>query len=162
MRQPAARVKPRIAQSKSFPAPTGGWIKNVNLATPDARLPNGQRVSGAAVLENWFPTATGVRMRGGSEAYSQLEGGDDITALFTYVNGNNRSMFTATADSIFDISNSAFSFLADDGDNLFVDDLGNFLVDSSLAATIDGFTGGDWSTVQFATTGGVFLDMVNG
>ena len=79
MRQPAARVKPRIAQIKSFPAPTGGWIKNVNLATPDARLPNGQRVSGAAVLENWFPTATGIRMRGGSEAYAQLTDAGDIT-----------------------------------------------------------------------------------
>ena len=66
MRRPAARVKPRLAKLQSFPAPIGGWIKNVNLATPDARLPSGQRVNGASVLENWFPTATGIRMRGGS------------------------------------------------------------------------------------------------
>lgn len=162
MRTAAVPNKPRIAKTKSFPAPMGGWIKNVNLATPDARLPNGQRVNGAAMLENWFPTATGIRMRGGSEAYAQLEGGDDITALFTYVNGNNRSMFTATADSIFDISNSAFSLLVDDVGDSLVTDLGDFLVDSSLAATISGLSGGDWSSVQFATTGGVFLDLVNG
>ena len=162
MRQPAARVKPRLSKMQSFPAPTGGWIKNVNLATPDARLPNGQRVSGAAVLENWFPTATGIRMRAGSEAYAQLEDGGDITALFTYVNGNNRSMFCATEDSIFDISNSAFSFLTEDNDNFLVDDQGNFLIDSSIAPAVADLTGGLWSTVQFATTGGVFLDMVNG
>lgn len=162
MRTAATPNKPRIAKTKSFPAPTGGWIKNVNLATPDARLPSGQRVEGAAVLENWFPTATGIRMRGGTEAYAQLEGGGDITALFTYVNGNNQSMFTATADSIFDISNSVFSYLVDDNDDQLVDDNGNFLVDSSLTATMSGFSGGDWSSVQFATTGGVFLDLVNG
>lgn len=162
MRTPAAPVKPRTAKLASYPAPMGGWIKNVNLATPDARLPNGQRVNGAAVLENWFPTATGIRIRNGTEAYAQIQGGDDITALFTYVNGNNQSMFTATADNIFDISSSVFSFLTDDLDNLLVDDLGNTLIDSAISAVVSDLTGGDWSNVQFATTGGVFLDLVNG
>lgn len=162
MRRPAARTKPRIAKMQSYPAPMGGLIKNVNLATPDARLPNGQRVNGAAVLENWFPTATGIRMRGGTEVYAQLVGATAVTALLTYVNGNNRSMFMATANSIFDISSSVFNLLIDDDDNVLVDNLGNSLIDSSLNATVGGFTGGDWSTVQFATSGGVFLDMVNG
>lgn len=162
MRTAALPNKPRIAKMQSFPAPMGGWIKNVNLATPDARLPNGQRVNGAAVLENWFPTATGIRMRAGSEAYAQLTNDDDITALFTYVNGNNQSMFTATADSIFDISSSVFSILTDDADNLLVDDLGNTLIDSSISAGVTDLQGGDWSSVQFATSGGVFLDLVNG
>jgi hypothetical protein len=114
------------------------------------------------MLENWFPTATGIRMRAGSEAYAQLTDAGDITALFTYVNGNNQSMFTATADSLFDISSSVFSLLVDDASNILVDDLGNSLVDSSISATFDGFAGGDWSSVQFATTGGVYLDLVNG
>lgn len=162
MRQPAARIKPRLAQLQSYPAPMGGWIKNVNLATPDARLPNGQRVNGAAVLENWFPTATGIRMRGGTEIYAQVSTTDDVTALFTYVNGNNQSMFASTADSIFDISTSVFNTLADDADNILVDDLGNSLVDGAAIAAVTGLTGGDWSTVQFATTGGVYLDLVNG
>lgn len=162
MRTAAAPNKPRIAKMQSFPAPMGGWIKNVNLATPDARLPNGQRVNGAAVLENWFPTATGIRMRAGSEAYAQLTNAGDITALFTYVNGNNQSMFTATADSIFDISSSVFSFLTDETGNFLVDDLGNSLIDSSISATVSDLTGGSWSSVQFATSGGVFLDLVNG
>lgn len=162
MRTAAVPNKPRIARMQSFPAPMGGWIKNVNLATPDARLPNGQRVNGAAVLENWFPTATGIRMRAGSEAYAQLTDAGDVTALFTYVNGNNQSMFCATSDSIFDISNSAFSFLVDDTGAPLVDDQDNFLIDSSISATVSSLTGGDWSSVQFATSGGVFLDLVNG
>lgn len=162
MRQPAARIKPRLAQLQSYPAPMGGWIKNVNLATPDARLPSGAKVNGAAVLENWFPTATGIRMRGGTEIYAQVSTDDDVTALFTYVNGNNQSMFAATEDSIFDISTSAFNTLADDDDNVLVDDLGNALVDGVAESVVSGLTGGDWSSVQFATTGGVFLDLVNG
>lgn len=161
MRQPAARIKPRLAKMQSFPAPMGGWIKNVNLATPDARLPSGQKVNGAAVLENWFPTATGIRMRGGTEPYATV-GSDDITALFTYVNGNNKSMFVATANTIYDISTSAFGFLIDDISNTLVDDLGNSLLGDLPGPLLTGFTGGDWSSVQFATTGGVFLDLVNG
>jgi len=162
MRRPAARTKPRIARMQSFPAPVNGWIRNINLATPDARLPDGRKVNGAAMLVNWFPMATGIRMRGGTDYYAQLDGGPDLEALFTYVNGNNRSLFAATHDSIFDISSSVFSFLVDEDDNTLVDDLGNALIDSSLTATVNGFTSGKWSTAQFATTGGVFLDLVNG
>lgn len=162
MRQPAARVKPRLAQLQSYPAPMGGWIRNVNLATPDARMPNGAKVNGAAVLENWFPTATGIRMRGGTEAYAQTQDNLEITSLFTYVNGNNQSMFAATETSIHDISSSVFSILVDDADNTLVDDLGNTFIDSTLGDAVAGLTSGDWSSVQFATTGGVFLDLVNG
>jgi hypothetical protein len=162
MRQPAARVKPRLAQLQSYPAPMGGWIKNVNLATPDARLPSGAKVNGAAVLENWFPTATGIRMRGGTEVYTQVSTTDDVDALFTYVNGNNQSMFAATETDIFDISTGSFNLLEDDGGNLLVDDLGNSLVDGSVSAVVSSLTSGDWSSVQFATTGGVYLDLVNG
>lgn len=162
MRTATAKRKPRISKMQSFPAPVGGWIKNVNLATPDARLPNGQRVNGASMLENWFPTATGIRMRGGTQVYAQTAGGDDITALFTYVNGNNQSFFAATASEIFDISSATFNTLVDDNDNELVDDVGNVFIDGDAVATETGFSGGDWSDVQFATSGGVFLDLVNG
>lgn len=162
MRAVAVRNKPRIAKIQRFPAPIGGWVKNINLASADAKLPNGQSIPGAAVLENWFPTATGIRMRGGTEIYAQLSTPDDITSLFTYVNGNNQSMFCATETSIYNISNSAFDVLVDDIGNNIVDDLGNFLLGSSLDPLLTGFTGGNWSSVQFSTTGGVFLDLVNG
>ena len=57
MRQPAARVKPRLAKLESFPAPVGGWIKNVNLATPGARLPSGQKLDCVSCHQ---PEAAGV------------------------------------------------------------------------------------------------------
>lgn len=141
MRQPASRVKPRIAELKSFPAPIGGWIKNVNLATPDARKPDGSRVNGAFVLENYFPTATGIRMRGGSEEFAVIGGGSlDVEAMFSYVNGNNQVLFAATEAAIYN---------ATAGGTIGV-------------AAVSAQTSGAWSVVQFATSGGVFLRAVNG
>jgi hypothetical protein len=164
MRQPAARVKPRLAKMASFPAPVGGWIKNVNLATPDARRPDGSKVNGAYVLENWFPTATGIRMRGGTAVHSVVPSLEDITALFTYVDGNNRSLFAATATSIFDVTTSSdASYIVDDGGDHLIDDLGNQLfTGTGSAALVSSLTGGDWSVVQFSTSGGAFLRAVNG
>jgi len=163
MRRPAARVKPRLAKLQSFPAPIGGWIKNVNLATPDARLPSGQRVNGASVLENWFPTATGIRMRGGSQLHTVTDGSEDITALFTYVDGNNRSLFAATDSAIFDVTTATeFAHLVDDLGNHLVDDLGNHIVTGTSVSSIASFGGGNWSVVQFTTSGGTFLRAVNG
>ena len=146
--------KPTVYKTVSIPAPTLGLIANANLAAPQP--------GGAFVLENYLATATGAIMRRGSEAYAQLTDEADIRSLFTYLNGNNQSLFTATDNSIYDISSSAFSFLVDDSDNFLVDDLGNFLIDSSISASVDNLNGGEWSTVQFATSGGVYLDMVNG
>jgi len=156
-----ARTTPRPTAQKpaeykvtTIPAPTLGLIANSNLASPQP--------GGAYVLENFLATATGAVLRRGSEFYAQLNDEDDITSLFTYVNGNNQSMFAATETGIYDISSSVFSFIVTDLDDNLVDDGDNFLVDSSINATMDGFTGGKWSTVQFATSGGIFLDMVNG
>ena len=108
MRRPAERIKPRIAQVQNYPAPVGGWIRNENLATPNARRQDGSRVYGAFVLENFFPTATGARMRGGSSVHAVLgDGALPVTALFSYVNGNNRSMFGATGIGIYDATSAA-------------------------------------------------------
>lgn len=165
MRTPAAKVKPRIAKTASFPAPVGGWIKNENLAAPDARRPDGTKVNGAAMLENWFPTATGIRMRGGSAMHSVVgDGLLPVTALFTYVNGNNKSLFAATETDIYDVTASSETlFLTDDDGAFITDDDDNTITLGSVASVDVGpFTGGDWSAVQFATDGGVFLDLVNG
>lgn len=163
MRRPAARVKPALEKLQTFPAPIGGWIKNINLATPDARMPNGQRVNGAFVLENWFPTATCIRMRGGSQLHTVTNGSDDVTAMFTYVDGNNRSLFAATDTDIFDVTTATdFAYLVDDEGNQLVDDEGNALVSGTTLSSVSGFSGGDWSVVQFTTSGGTFLRAVNG
>src|SRR5258708_1482380 len=131
-------------------------------------MPNGARVNGAYVLENCFPTATGVRMRAGSAQFAELFNTTlPVVSMFAYANGNNKKLFAANANSLYDVTSPAFpstSLLVDDlGDNL-VDDLGNFIIgQASLGApAVASLTGGAWSAVQFATPGGVFLRAVNG
>lgn len=117
----------------SFPAPTGGLVSNRNLAIssgPD--LP-----PGASILENWFPTATGVVLRRGSVTQDTLAGGQ-IMSMFNYVSGTQEEFFAATGDGIWNVS-SAIS-----------------------ASVLPGQTSGRWSTVQFSTAGGAFLIGVNG
>lgn len=168
MRRPAQRVKPRIAKVQNFPAPVSGWIRNENLIAPNARKPDGSKVQGAYVLENLFPTATGARMRAGSSAHNLLgDGSLPVISLFSYVNGNNRSLFGSTEEAIYDTTLEAAvgELLIDDDDNQIVTDTGDHIeVAGSLAApvVVGSLTGGNWSVVQFATAGGVFLRAVNG
>lgn len=145
MRAPARRAKPRIARTKSFPAPVGGWIANQNLAAPDTRLAGGASApQGAAILENWFPTATGVRMRGGSELFATIGSGTDpVRSMFSFINGTVAKFFGATPSAIYDISSPANPAI-------------------SPVAAVSGKTGGDWVAVQHSTPGGAFLRLVNG
>lgn len=169
MRVPANRTnpKPREAQIKTFPAPVSGWIANQNLLTPNARKPDGSTVQGASVLTNWFPTATGLRMRGGSELFATVGNeNDSVQSLFQYLSGGVANLFAATPGEIYDITNPIVPFEVPlwDGTNLLVDDLGNFLIgeSSTLNASVDLLASGDWSVQQFATPGGTFLRIVNG
>lgn len=171
MRTPAAQTapKPRIAQIKTFPAPVSGWIANQNLLVPNARKADGSIVQGASVLENWFPTATGIRMRGGSDLFATLgDASEDVTSLFSYVDGNNQQLFATTPDAIYNITSPASpadTYLVDDLGNMLVDDLGDDIISAlSIPAgpDVDMLAGGEWSVVQFATPGGTFLRAVNG
>lgn len=171
MRVPAAQTapKPRAAQLKTFGAPVSGWIANQALLTPNARKPDGSVVQGAYLLENWFPTATGIRMRGGSNLFATVGNeADSVTSIFSYVNGNNKKLFAATPSQIYDITSPAApsdSYIVDDLGNFFVDGVGNFLVGAkSIPAgpAVDLLASGEWSVEQFATSGGTFLRLVNG
>lgn len=160
----AARVtappRQRQADMASFSAPIAGWIANRALS-----LPGG--VQGAAVLENWFPTATGAILRRGSAVYVQVSETDSVPSIFKYVVGNVRKLFAATASTIYDITtivNPVGYVVGAPGDY----DIGEAdyvvgeppLGDANIVWS--GALGGDWHTVQFATTGGIFLIGVNG
>lgn len=171
MRTPAAQTapRPRAAQLKTFPAPISGWIANQNLLTPNARNSNGSIVQGASVLENWFPTATGIRMRGGSDLFATI--GDEtsnVVSLFSYLSGNNAKLFASTSGAIYDISSPtapADSYLVDGAGNNLADENGNLLVGAvSIPAgpDVDLLASGEWSVQQFSTPGGTFLVCVNG
>lgn len=140
MRRPAAkRSKPRSAQHKAFPAPTKGWIANENLAVSTPL--------GASVMDNWFPMATTVRIRRGSAKWAVIDGLPDVRSLFTYREGTIEQVFAATDTDIYDATSPA------PGDPPSV----------GLAQRVmSGMTNGNWIAVQFQTSGGTFLRLVNG
>jgi len=152
------------SRPKMFPAPTAGWISNRALATPN----DGTQLQGAAVLDNFFPRATSVLLRRGKLLYCTLGMDDlDASALFSYNNGENRKLFGATSEAIYDITSIVFadnSRITDEDGNLIVTEDGDWFGWSSTLDFIEmeGLSGGNWIVVQFATTGGVFLVGVNG
>jgi len=164
MRQPVKYATKRRSEVKSFAAPTGGWIANRNLA-----IPNGQQSApGAYVLENYFPTSRSAKMRRGSQLYATLGLGDlPVTAMFSYIVGAQEEFFASTEETIYDITSivSPINYeLGSDTGDIFETDLGFTFGEQStvgLEVVIDQ-VGGDWVTVQFATSGGVFLVLVNG
>jgi hypothetical protein len=157
VRRPAARNRPRVAGDKSFPTLVRGWIANEALSNPEA--------GGAARLENFFPTASEVRMRSGSKLYTQLNTNNPVRALFSYLNGANRKLFATSDTAIVDITtiiggailvdHAGFGLATDAGEILGIPDTQGTVMVSSLAS-------GDWSVTQFQTAGGVFLRLVNG
>jgi hypothetical protein len=157
------RPKPRTSQSKKFPAPVAGWVSNRALSDP--RSIEGP---GAAVLDNFFPKATGVSLRRGKARYATLvEEDKPVLSLFTYRNGPNEKLFAANENKIYDISNVMFPRpveIANEQDDTIGDGLGNTFGWASTEGLDvgSGYTGGDWSVVQFATTGGIYLVGVNG
>ncbi|AHB81137.1 hypothetical protein [Brucella phage Fi] len=161
-----AQKKPaqRKSDLKKFHAPTGGWISNRNLSTP---MENGGP-QGAAVLDNFFPTSTTAILRRGKELYATLGQGDEgVTSLFTYVNGLNRKLFASTENTIYDITNILvpynYRLVTENGDYLVTEN-GDYFGQSSTEdmEAFEGALGGNWITVQFATTGGIYLIGVNG
>ena len=146
----------------AFPAAVAGWVSNQNIAAPQ---PGPQ---GAAVLDNIFPTATGGILRRGSSIYATLGAGVlPVTALFSYNNGNNRKLFAANEETVYDITiiTSPINYtLSTEGGDDIVTDTGDYLGQLSPGGleVIENANGGNWIDTQFATTGGTFLIIVNG
>lgn len=160
------RPSQRRSQTKMFPAPIAGWISNRALAVPYGQ--DGRATQGAAILDNFIPRATSVVMRRGKRRYCTLGSGESTArALFSYNNGANKRLFAANDETIYDITEVEFatdSELVDgDGDAFATEDGETFGWSSTqFLSVMGGFTGGDWSVVQFATTGNVYLVGVNG
>lgn len=127
---------------KSLPAPVAGWVEAANLASPP-------KLS-AKLVENWFPTQTGYRIRGGSAKVATLTIADPDTdtdalpvdRLFPYIGASSR-LFAADENNIYDLSS--------------VPD-----VDTELTPVVTGRTSGYYSTSLFTTSGGTYLTAVNG
>lgn len=115
-------------------------MSNRNLAL--ARAPDAP--PGAAVLNDFFPTATGVVLRRGNARKASVVVDDSVLSIFSYVSGAQSSLFAAVSTGIRDITTVAMPDTFSGPD------------------VLTGQTSGSWNVVQFATAGGEFLVGVNG
>jgi len=134
LRKPVQPARRSVSKSYTFPAPTKGWIVSENLALA--------KPGGARLLENWFPTTTSIRLRGGSQKYATISTGP-VLRMWTYKSGTTEKFFASDATKIFNITTVA---------------------DASVIPTADvtGQTSGYYSTAMFGTAGGNYQYVVNG
>lgn len=121
------------ASSKLYTAPVGGLLTNVPLSMGDAQT--------ALVLDNFWPTTTGIEPRGGSVLKYTLS--SSVEAFFQYRAGSNPTFFAADANNVYQFDEST-----PDG--------------TALSAVISGQTGSDYSYLEAQNDGGTFLTIVNG
>ncbi|WP_312809352.1 hypothetical protein [Agrobacterium cavarae] len=128
-----AAVRPQPALPYSIQAPVRGLILNEPLARA--------KPGGALVLENFVPTSTGVRTRGGSLKTATI--GGSVKRLWTFKSGQVDELFASDDEHIYKISN---------------------VIDAVTipAAAVSEQTNGYYSIAQFGTAGGNFLYAVNG
>jgi hypothetical protein len=133
MRKPVA--PPARAQSASYTIipPVRGWITN--------ELANA-KPGGALQLENWFPTRTGARTRGGSRKYATISTGPVLRA-WTFKSGLVEEFFASDATKIFNITTVA-------NPNVIP------------TPVVTGQTSGYYSTAQASNAGVTILSVVNG
>lgn len=87
-------VNPPVNRFVSIPAPLRGWIENDNLAA--------NRGLGCVVCENWFPTASSIRPRGGF--LKRTEVGAPVAGLIPYRSGASEKLFASSDAGLYDIS----------------------------------------------------------
>jgi hypothetical protein len=120
------------ASSHSFPAPTRGWVTNENLAEA--------RAKGAEVLDNWFPTARGLRLRGGAEKHATIPSA--VISMFNYNAAGSEKLFACTASAVYDITTPADK-------------------DVSPSAAISGLSDGYFTSAHFATATANYMYITN-
>ncbi len=132
-RQPVPGQMAVQHQITTLPAPIRGVIEVENWAYVKPGCAN--------IIDNWFCTQKGLRLRGGTERWAKLPDPVEIVRTgFDYVSGNVHRMFAATSTRIFDVS----------------------FADNPVPQTgVGTLTNGNFSTAQFATAGGDWLLAVN-
>lgn len=135
-RQAVKQAARSQSRSKPLPAPVLGWVSAQNQAAAKAGT--------ALVLENWFPTQTGIRIIGGSQRHATVsEDGEPCESLMAYVGAASNKLFAATDGNIIDITTPADPLV-------------------EPAAIVTGRTTDYYSAVNFATVGGNYMIALNG
>lgn len=121
------------ARTQTFPPPTAGWISAGNVLSPPS--------DGADVLDNFFPTAQGARLRFGCALHATADAG--VVQLRTFQSGDLAHLLACTASKVFEMSAPADPAV-------------------TPTALLTGQSNGDWSTAQISTAGDIFLAACNG
>lgn len=129
-----SRKQQPLIVPKPIPAPIGGLVTSQNVGAMEPGT--------AIVLTNWFPTRTGIRVRGGNIKY-ETTGTNPVETLISYVGTTDRQMFAAAGGDIFPATN---------------------VVDPDTPPTpvVTGQTANYYSYVNFPVTGGNYMPVVNG
>ncbi len=124
------RRLPRIGQTQ-VPASVRGLNQHdgISAMKPDDAL----------ILDNWFPEATYLRVRGGTSTYATGLG-TTVYSLMEWAGPTSRKFFGATAHNILDITEGGS-------------------VDSIAVGSL---TSGYWQTTMMTTPGGSYLMLANG
>ena len=126
--------KPAQAQRKTFSAPTLGLVTNTPLTS---NLP------GACVeLENFWPTAEGIEVRGGSIWRVSVPG--SVQSIFEYRGASTEEFFVSDEDAVYSFNG------ATPPKTLLTNPV---ILEQS---------NGKYSSVETTTAGGAFLTIVNG
>lgn len=123
----------KTSTTKTFRAPYRGYVRST--------VPGFPKEGQAIVLDNWFPTTEGARIRKGSTKHATI--GGSVLHVRGYEAGITSKLFAADENNIYDVTSPADP-------------------DVSPSAAVSSLTSGDWSSIQFQTSGGTFLVMVNG
>lgn len=91
----------------------------------------------ALVMENYIPTQTGVKFRSGTSEFYDSGASAPIGSLFTYKTGSTSELFAASTTKIWNITATPTEDVASQ-------------------------TSGEYSTIQFETSGGTYLFAANG
>lgn len=134
LRQKAQRRGDQIAKGYSLAAPIEGW----DASSPIAAMPERRAIE----LENWFPTASDIRVRRGRRVHcGNLGSGGVVETLMVYhaVVAANSKLFAVTGGKIYDVT-----------------------IEYGATEQATGLTNNRWQHVNFATSAGKFLWCCNG
>lgn len=149
LRQKSARG--RIAQSRSMPAPVGGWNARDSLADMKPHY--------AITLNNWFPKTNYLEIRGGYASHTTGATGNIKTlAVYNKMTGTSE-MFAYTASGIYDVSSAgavgASKLARTNGKHQYVnfgDGTSNWLIAVNGADKPAYYNGTTWTAVDGTTT----------
>jgi hypothetical protein len=105
-RQPVQQQLAQSLQTVTLPAPTRGLIESENYTF--------MAPGGAVVMDNWFPTMRGAKLRGGSIRWCTLPEKKPVISAFEYASGTVRHMFAANATKLYDVTFSGTPTLIKD------------------------------------------------